>query len=90
MAIVQAGRQFTAEDLETTAGNLATVLRNAIEQADNYRVQLESWPDPDLVELGLTPEQVNAQKGFFVGDLPAIRDQFENSTWVKQLLGTGV
>lgn len=90
MAIVQAGRQFTSDDLLTTAGNIATVLRNAIQQANDYRVQLESWPDGDLLELGLSQEQVNAQKGFYVGDLPAIRDQFANSTWVKQLLGTGV
>ena len=90
MPIVQAGHQFTAEDLERTAGALATNLRNALAQANQYRVQLESWPDADLVTLGLTQEQVNAQKGFYVGDLPELYDAFANSVWVKQLLGTGV
>jgi hypothetical protein len=90
MAIVQAGKQFTADDLERTAGQLATNLRNAIAQADAYRLQLESWPDADLITLGLTQEQANAQKGFYVGDLPALSNLFAGSVWVKQLLGTGV
>jgi hypothetical protein len=90
MPIVQAGQQFTADDLERTAGTLATMLRNALQQADAYRVQLESWPDADLVTLGLTQEQTNAQKGFYVGDLPALVNAFKGSIWVKQLLGTGV
>lgn len=89
MAIVQGGRQFTADDLETTAGNLAMQLRNAIQQCENFRVQHESWPAADLIELGLEQPQIDAQKGFFQGDLPAIRDSFTASVWVKQLLGTG-
>ena len=90
MPIVQAGHQFTADDLERTAGTLATNLRKALQDASNFRVQLESWPDADLVTLGLAQEQINAQKGFFVGDLPALVDGFTASTWVKQLLGVGV
>jgi hypothetical protein len=90
MAIVQAGKQFTAEDIQRSAGDLAAGLRDAIARCDNFRIQLESWPDADLLEMGLTQEEANAIKGFFVGDLPAIRDPFRNSTWVKQLLGTGV
>lgn len=89
MPLVQAGKQFTKEDLERTAGNLALVLRNALQAAVDYRIQLESWPDPDLVELGLSQEQINAQKGFFIGDLPQISDGFRNSVWVKQILGSG-
>ena len=90
MAIVQAGKQFTADDLEQTAGQLATQVRNAVQDADNLRVQLESWPDADLVLLGLTQEQANAMKGFYVGDLPAIKSAVANSQWIKQLLGLGV
>lgn len=90
MAIVQAGSQFTADDLERTAGRLATAIRDAVTQGDAFRIQLESWPDPDLVTLGLTQEQVNAMKGFFVGDLPNIANLVRNSVWIKQLLGTGV
>lgn len=90
MAIVQAGRQFTADDLENTAGALATNLRNAVSQANEFRVQLESWTDPDLVTLGLTQEQVNAMKGFFIGDMPGITNLMQASTWLKQLLGTGI
>ena len=90
MAIVQGGKQFTSNDLLFTAGQLATTLRNAIQQANAYKIQLESWPDADLLTLGLTQEQINAQKGFYVGDLTDIYDAFANSTWVKQLLGTGL
>jgi hypothetical protein len=90
MAIVMAGRTFTAEDLKNTAGNLASVLTDAIEQGSAFRVQLESWPDPDLIELGLSQPEINAIKGFFVGDLPPIAAQLQASTWIKQLLGTGV
>lgn len=89
MPLVQAGKQFTAEDLELTAGQLALLIRNALQQGDNYRIQLESWTDGDLMELGLTQEQINAQKGFFVGDLPALVSAFAASAWVKQILGTG-
>ena len=90
MAIVQGGKQFTKDDLLQTAGQLATILRNAIQQANSYKVQLESWAEADLITLGLTQEQINAQKGFYIGDLPAIYDAFANSAWVKQLLGTGL
>jgi len=89
MPIVQAGRTFTAADLKMTAGNLASFLRDAIQNAADLRVQLESFPDADLLAMGLTQEEINAQKGFFIGDLPAIQSAFTGSTWVKQLLGLG-
>lgn len=90
MAITQAGRQFTVEDVQRTAGNLAAQLLQATQQGSNFRVQLESWPDADLVELGLSQEEINAIKGFYVGDLPAIATLLSQSVWLKQLLGTGV
>jgi hypothetical protein len=90
MAIVQAGRQFTAADLKLTAGDLAALLTDTVERAQGFRVQLESWPDADLVELGLSQQEINAIKGFYVGDIPAIAGQLQASTWIKQLLGTGV
>ena len=90
MAIVQAGKQFSADSIQQTAGELATLIRDSVQRGENFRVQLESWPDADLVLLGLTQEEINAIKGFFVGDLPAIRDLIRNSTWIKQLIGTGL
>ena len=90
MAIVQAGRQFTADDLRRTAGDLASVLTNTVEDGQAFAVQLQTWPDNDLITLGLTQEQCNAIKGFFVGDLPAIAQLLKDSVWIKQLLGTGV
>jgi hypothetical protein len=90
MPIVQAGKQFTAEDVTRTAGNLAQVLTDVVQQSGDFRTQLESWPDADLVTLGLDQEQINALKGFFVGDLPAIANLLASSLWIKQLLGTGV
>ena len=90
MAIVQAGRQFTADQLQASAGDIASIIRDGITRGDQLRVQLESWPDGDLITLGLTIEEINAIKGFYVGDLPALREQLAASAWIKQLLGTGV
>src|SRR4029453_14610394 len=90
MAIVQAGKQFTVDDIQRTAGELAAILRDALARSDHFRIQLESWPDAVLVGMGRAQEEVNPIKGFFIGDLPTIRDPFTGSTWVKQLLGTGV
>lgn len=90
MAIIQAGKQFTAEDVQRTAGTLAQMVTQAVQQSSNFRVQLESWPDADLVALGLDQNEINAIKGFYVGDLPAIANLLAASVWIKQLLGTGV
>lgn len=90
MAIVMAGKQVTADQIQQTAGDLASLLRDAVQRGSNFRVQLESWPDADLLALGLTQEEVNAIKGFFIGDLPNIANLLAASTWIKQLLGTGV
>jgi hypothetical protein len=90
MPIVQAGKQFTADDLSRTAGELASQLRDLLQDGNDFRIQLESFPDADLITLGLTQEQINAIKGFFVGDLPTLYNAFAASTWVKQLLGLGV
>lgn len=90
MAIVQAGKQFTPDDIQRTAGHLAGLLQTQVLQANSFRTQLESWPDADLIALGLSQEEVNAIKGFYVGDLPAITNLLSSSVWMKQLLGTGV
>ena len=89
MAITQAGKQFSADDLQRTAGDLAALMRDAVQRGGNFKVQLESWPDAELIDLGLSQEEVNAIKGFFVGDLPAITALVQSSTWIKQLLGLG-
>ena len=90
MAIIQGGVQFTADSLQQQAGALAVQLRDTVQRGMNLKVQLESWPDADLVTLGLSQDEINAIKGFFVGDLPAIANLLQTSTWLKQLLGTGV
>lgn len=90
MAITQAGKQFTAADLKATAGNLAALLTGVAQDGLDFRTQLETWPDADLVTMGLSQDEVNAIKGFYIGDLPAIADALRASTWLKQLLGTGV
>ena len=90
MAIVQAGKTFTKDDLKLTAGNLAAHIRDNIQSGLDFKKQLESWPDADLITLGLEQAEINAIKGFYVGDLPAMADLLAASTWIKQLLGTGV
>jgi hypothetical protein len=88
--IITAGKPVTADSLKATAGNLATLIRDYVQDGNDFRVQLESWPDSELVVLGLTQEEVNAIKGFYVGDLPAITNAIQGSVWIKQLLGVGV
>jgi len=90
MPITQAGKQFTADDIKRTAGSIASLLLDTTQSGGDFRIQLESWPDADLIEMGLSQEQVNAIKGFFVGDLPAITAALQASTWIKQLVGVGV
>jgi hypothetical protein len=90
MPIVQAGKQFTADQLQQTAGDLAALTRDSLQRSNDLRIQLETWPDADLIVLGLTQEEVNAIKGYFVGDVPGLSAAFAGSTWVKQLLGLGV
>jgi len=90
MAIVQAGLGFTAEQLKQTGGKLAAAIRDSVQDGGDFRTQLESWPDADLVAMGLTQDEVNALKGFFVGDLPQIQVALAQSVWIKQLLGLGV
>jgi hypothetical protein len=88
--IIQAGKQFTNFELKQTAGTVATSIRDSIQNGMDLKVQLESWPDADLLELGLTQPEVDALKGFYVGDLPGIAASLAASTWIKQLLGLGV
>ena len=90
MAINQGGRQFTYADLQRTAGDIATNMRDSATRAMQFKAQLETWPDSDLILLGLTQEQINAIKGYYVGDAPAIYDALVASVWIKQLLGLGV
>jgi hypothetical protein len=89
MAIIQAGKTFTASDLKLTAGNLAAQLRDAATDGMQLKAQLDTWTDADLIDLGLTQEEANAIKGFFLGDLPGIYAAITGSTWIKQLLGLG-
>ena len=90
MAIVQAGKQFTADELQQQAGNLAALLRDHATDGMQFKAQLETWTDADLITLGLAQEEIDAIKGFYVGDLPAIYTAITASTWIKKLLGIGV
>jgi hypothetical protein len=90
MAIVQAGKQFTAEDMKRTAGDVAAMIRDHIQSAGDFKLQLESFPDPDLIELGLNQEEINVIKGFYIGDIPTFQNALLNSQWIKRLIGLGV
>lgn len=90
MPIIMAGKQFTADQLQQQAGDLASLMRDTVERSRNFAIQLESWPDADLLALGLEQDEINAIKGWFIGDLPTIEAAVAGSTWIKQLLGTGV
>lgn len=90
MAIIMGGRQFTDVDLQRMAGDIATQLRDQATRGMQFKAQLETWTEQDLLQLGLTAEEINAIKGFYIGDLPGIYNALTTSTWIKQLLGLGV
>lgn len=90
MPIVQAGKTFTAEELQATAGNLASMIRDHVQSGMDLNGQLQTWTDADLGTLGLAQEEIDAIKGFFVGDLPAIANLLNASTWIRKLIGLGV
>lgn len=88
--IIQAGKQFDAAKLKYDAGQIAATIFGSIQDGTQIGTQLATWPDADLITLGLTQEEINALKGFFTGDLPGIANLLKQSTWIKQLLGTGI
>ena len=88
--IVQAGKQFTAADLKRTAGDLAAMITDHVQSANDFGSQLSSWVDADLLALGLTQEEVNGMKGFFIGDAPQLKTVLANSSSLRVLIGTGV
>lgn len=88
--IVQAGKQFDSAKLKSDSGQIAGLIFGSIQDGTQIGTQLSTWPDVDLIELGLTQEEINALKGFFTGDLPAIANLLKQSAWIKQLLGTGI
>jgi len=90
MPITQAGKQFTAADLKSIAGTQASFLRDTIQTLLNFKTQLETMTDADLIALGLAQPEIDAIKGFVIGDVPPIAALVQASTWIKQLLGTGV
>lgn len=90
MAIVQAGKTFTKDDIKYAAGNIASRLRDHFQQAEQFRTQMISFADADLIALGLTQAEVDAIKGLYNGDLPPIRTSFNNASWLTRLLGIGV
>lgn len=91
MPLVQAGKTFTGPDLKKTAGELAAHLLNNFQQAEAFRAQLATFVDADVVALGgITQPELDAIKGFFVGDIPGMRTTFLASAWLRRLLGLGV
>jgi len=90
MPIVQAGKQFTKADLQQLAGNVAQMLIDHAQNGTDFASQLQTWTDQDLLDLGLEQPQVDAIKGFYIGDLPTIADALRTSVWLRQLVGLGV
>jgi hypothetical protein len=90
MAIVQAGKQFTAADIKQTAGNLAAFLVDTAQNGTDFGGQMSTMADADLVALGLTTDEVAAIKGFYAGELPPIVQLIKDSFFLRSLIGLGV
>jgi hypothetical protein len=89
MAIVQAGKQFTKDDITLMAGNLASMIVDHVQTGMDFGNQLASMTDADLVALGLTQDQVTAIKGFFPGELTPIANLIRDSFFLRSLIGLG-
>ena len=90
MPIIMAGKTFTAADIKQTAGSLASMMADHIQSGTDFATQLQTWPDADLIELGLTQEEVTALKGFYISELPAVKAALVASFYLRTLIGTGV
>jgi hypothetical protein len=90
MAIIQAGKQFTKDDLKLTAGNLASMIVDHVQSATDFGGQLSSFANADLITLGLTQAEIDTMKGFYTGELPPIADLIRNSFHLRSLIGLGV
>jgi hypothetical protein len=90
MAIIQAGKQFTAADIKLTAGNLAAMIVDHAQSGQDFGGQLSTMADADLIALGLTQAECDTIKGFYNGELPAIITSIKNSYHLRSLLGLGV
>jgi hypothetical protein len=89
MAIVQAGKQFTAADILNKAGTLAAFLVDTAQDGTDFGGQISTMADADLITLGLTQEQVAAIKGFYTGELPPITQLIKDSFFLRSLIGLG-
>jgi len=90
MAIVQAGKQFTKEDILRTAGDLASMLVDHAQSGTDFGTQMSTFADADLIAMGLSQEQVAAIKGFYTGELPPIVQLIKDSFFLRSLIGLGV
>lgn len=90
MALVQAGKQFNKDSIKAAAGSIATQMRDILHSATEFKKFLDASPDADLVTLGLTQEEVNAIKGFYIGEASGLKTSFDGFIWIKQLLGLRV
>jgi hypothetical protein len=90
MPIVQAGKQFTKDDILQTSGNLAAFLVDTVQNGTDFGNQINTMADPDLVALGLTQEQIDAIKGFYVSELAPIAALIRDSFFLRSLIGLGV
>ena len=90
MPIVQAGKQFTAETVLQTSGNLAAMLVDTVQSGSDFGGQMNTMADADLVALGLSQEQIAAIKGFYVSELAPIAALIRDSFFLRSLIGLGV
>ena len=88
--IVQAGKQFTAATILETSGNLASFLVDTVQNGTDFGSQMNTMADADLVELGLSQEQIAAIKGFYVSELAPIAALIRDSFFLRSLIGLGV
>ena len=84
MAICKAGKQFTADELQETAGKHRQSFCRWIFclQGDQFPRPARRCRDAHLITLGLAQEEINAIKVLLRGDLPPLKTQFALSTWV--------
>ena len=75
---------YTADDVRSTAGQLAVQTFDLLSRLDQFRTWLSGTPDADLLAKGLTAAEVANIKSSYVSDMGDLLAVFQGSAATTQ------
>jgi hypothetical protein len=82
------GLPVTKTEIDTRAGDIARAFQKSFEDVYTMQTYLEATPNPDLVALGYTDQEVATLSQIWAG-LEALAAPKDFRTFVRQLWGVG-